>query len=71
MKAHFVLQNFFITLFVHVSTELSELIELDAEGDRKKFPHNATYLALKEAIKEGEFTINLCDQLIARRDAQG
>jgi hypothetical protein len=54
-----------------VVVELSELMDLDVEGEKKKYPHNATYLALKEAIKEGETTINLCDQLIARRDAQG
>lgn len=57
--------------FVVSFLELSELIELDSEGERRKYPHNSTYLAFKEAIKEGETTINLCDQLIARRDAQG
>ncbi|XP_059481467.1 lysine-specific demethylase 5A [Neocloeon triangulifer] len=51
--------------------ELSELVELDQEGRKRKYPQNSAYLAFKEAIKEGETTINLCDQLIARRDAQG
>ncbi|KAF4526572.1 hypothetical protein B566_EDAN009588 [Ephemera danica] len=38
--------------------DLSELVDLDVEGEKKKYPHNSTYLALKEAIKEGETTIN-------------
>ncbi|CAB3371603.1 Hypothetical predicted protein [Cloeon dipterum] len=51
--------------------ELSELIELDQEGIKRKYPRNSTYLAFQEAIIEGKATVNLCDQLIARRDAQG